>query len=228
MAATYARQGVSEYKTYLAPLFPTAFRPDAVEPSRKRQTGRVLMAGRLTELKGALVAPAAVARASQLLERRLTLVVAGAGVAAQALAASARDLDVPVEFSDWLSPEQLAVAMRNADVLLFPSLWPEPFGLIGIEAGCVGLPTAAFDVGGVADWLQPGISGESAPGDRPCSDELASAIVRVLGNSDHWQRLRIGAWNASLRFTPDAHLRTLIPILSSASSFVTPQPCSIA
>ena len=106
--------------------------------------------------------------------------------------------------------------MREADLLAVPSVWPEPFGLVGIEAGCVGLPAVAFAVGGIPDWLIPGKSGELAPGDPPTADGLALAIVRALADPTPLQRLRIGAWEVARTFRPGRHLDELERILDAA------------
>jgi glycosyltransferase involved in cell wall biosynthesis len=108
--------------------------------------------------------------------------------------------------------------MRKADLLAVPSVWPEPFGLVGIEGGCVGLPAVGFAVGGIPDWLTPGVSGELAPGDKPDPRQLADALVRALADETHWNRLRVGSWETARRFTPEAHLDRLIPVLEAASS----------
>jgi glycosyltransferase involved in cell wall biosynthesis len=41
----------------------------------------------------------------------------------------------------------------NCDVFCFPIRWQEPFGLVGLEASAHGIPTVAFDLGGVREWL---------------------------------------------------------------------------
>ena len=41
----------------------------------------------------------------------------------------------------------------NADLLVVPSLWPEPYGLVGPEAAAASVPALAFDVGGIREWL---------------------------------------------------------------------------
>ena len=42
---------------------------------------------------------------------------------------------------------------ENCDVFFFPIRWQEPFGLVGLEAMAHGVPVAAFDLGGVKEYL---------------------------------------------------------------------------
>ena len=164
MANEYRRHGISEDRLRLVPLFPTDLASDRTSPLPRSRSDRVLFVGRMTPLKGLAHLRAALPIASEVLGRQLTLVVAGNGPDLAAAKAEPRRDDVPIEFLDWIGPERREAEMRAADVLAVPSLWPEPFGLVGIEAGCVGLPAVAYAVGGIPDWLEPGVSGESVPG----------------------------------------------------------------
>jgi glycosyltransferase involved in cell wall biosynthesis len=126
-------------------------------------------------------------------------------------------LGVSTEILGWIDSPRREAEMRRADVLLMPSLWPEPFGLVGIEAGCVGLPTVAFAGGGVPDWLTSGSNGEAAPGDFPTVEGLADALTRALADDAHWQRLRVGAWQASGSFNLNRHRDALLTQLGQVS-----------
>jgi glycosyltransferase involved in cell wall biosynthesis len=50
---------------------------------------------------------------------------------------------------------ELAGVYASADVLVFPSKWEEPFGLVPLEAMSCGTPVVATTVGGAAEFLAP-------------------------------------------------------------------------
>lgn len=218
MAAELVHNGIPPGCVHHVPLFPPGAAPDTAPPAPRSFSGRVLFVGRITALKGWSHLVDALPRAAADLGRPLTLVVAGDGPDRAACEAECRRRGLAAEFLGWVDPARRDAEMRTADLLAVPSVWPEPFGLVGVEAGCVGLPAAGFAVGGIPDWLEPGVSGESAPGDYPDPRELSAAIVRALADPNHWQRLRVGAWETAKRFSPDAHMDRLIPILEAARS----------
>jgi glycosyltransferase involved in cell wall biosynthesis len=69
-------------------------------------------------------------------------------------------LDNPlVEFVGEIGQEDKASFLGNARALLFPIDWPEPFGLVMIEAMACGTPVVAFRNGSVPEVIEDGISG---------------------------------------------------------------------
>jgi glycosyltransferase involved in cell wall biosynthesis len=98
-----------------------------------------------------------------------------------------------------------------------PSLWPEPFGLIGPEAGLSGVPSAAFAVGGIPEWLRDGVNGHLAPADPPSAAGLAEAIVRCLREPEEYSRLCAGALTAARAFSVKEHIRRLTDIFNEVS-----------
>jgi glycosyltransferase involved in cell wall biosynthesis len=218
MRAEHRRHGVPEQRLHLLPLFPAGLEPDPTPPADRPLGRRVLMVGRLTDLKGGRLLIEAVARASTLLGRTLTLVVAGDGPERAYLESLARRLGAQTEFLGWVSPDKRTQLMREADLLAVPSVWPEPFGLVGIEAGCVGLPAVGFAVGGITDWLRPGESGELAPASPPTAAALAAALGQALADPVHLNRLRHGAWQVAQRYTRQGHVAALEAILEQAST----------
>jgi glycosyltransferase involved in cell wall biosynthesis len=138
----------------------------------------------------------------------LRLEIAGEGPELSQLRALAEKLAVPARFHGWLDSTKLKALIHDADLLAMPSLWPEPFGLLGLEAGCVGVPCVAYEHGGICDWLEEGRSGTVAPSP-PTVKGMADAIVRALGDADAHHQLRIGAWQMAQRFSIERHLRQL-------------------
>jgi glycosyltransferase involved in cell wall biosynthesis len=216
MRAEMLRHGVEPARAHALPMPACAVAADPAPPEPRAATGRVALLGRLTREKGGHLLIPALARARAALGRALSLVVAGEGPARSELAAMAQAHGVPATFTGWLGGEALARELRSADLLAVPSVWPEPFGLVGVEAGGIGVPAVGFAVGGIPEWLKPGETGELAPADPPAAPALADAIVRALTDPGHHQRLREGAWRHALRHTVGRHLEALEPALSAA------------
>jgi glycosyltransferase involved in cell wall biosynthesis len=64
-----------------------------------------------------------------------------------------------VQYIGEISEQDKPELIGGADVLLFPIDWPEPFGLVMIEAMACGTPVVAFDQGSVREVLEDGITG---------------------------------------------------------------------
>lgn len=216
MADEYRAHGVPEDRICLAPLFPTGQTPAPAPPDRP-PTDRVLFVGRLYREKGASLVVEAVARAADQLGRPLTLVVAGDGPERPDMEARAARRHVRAEFHGWVGKDQRVDLMCGADLLAVPSVCPETFGLVGVEAGCVGLPAVGFAVGGIPDWLVPGVSGELAPGDPPTGTKLAAAITRALADPAHLRRLSVGAWERAHAFSRETHVAQVEAVLLAAA-----------
>lgn len=208
MQEEFLRHGVAPEQVHLLP-YPTAYPPDSESPRPREMSGRILMIGRFTNMKGGLLLVRAAAEATGLLGRPLTLVLGGEGPELAEMMAMARRQRVPVDCHGWVGAKEREALFRSADLLAVPSTWPEPYGKVGVEAGCVGLPSVGFAVGGIRDWLLTGQTGEAAAGDPPTSRGLAEAIVRALRDPEHYQRLRVGAWNFAQRFSLAVHVEQL-------------------
>jgi glycosyltransferase involved in cell wall biosynthesis len=69
-------------------------------------------------------------------------------------------LDSPgVEFLGEISERDKGAFLGDALALLFPIKWPEPFGLVLIEAMACGTPIVAFPCGAVPEILEDGVTG---------------------------------------------------------------------
>ena len=69
-------------------------------------------------------------------------------------------LDHPlIDFIGEIDEQQKSDFLGHAAALLFPIDWPEPFGLVMIEAMACGVPVVAFRGGSVPEVIDPGVTG---------------------------------------------------------------------
>lgn len=64
-----------------------------------------------------------------------------------------------VDFVGEISDEPKSEFLGGAEALLFPIDWPEPFGLVMIEAMACGTPVIAYDCGSVREVVEHGLTG---------------------------------------------------------------------
>lgn len=180
----------------------------------------LLFAGRMDRLKGGHTFLEALPRVAARLDRPLYVTFAGDGPERRALERAARRLEkrsagLRINFTGWAARERLNLLLDSCDLLVLPSLWPEPFGLAGPEAGLHGVPVAAFAVGGIPDWLIDGVNGHLAPGDPPTAEGLAEAIVKCLSDPATHARLSRGAVEVAQRFSLQNHMTALLEIFDA-------------
>jgi glycosyltransferase involved in cell wall biosynthesis len=83
--------------------------------------------------------------------------------------------DPHVEWVGEITDQQKNEFLGNAFALLFPIDWPEPFGLVMIEAMACGTPVIAYDCGSVPEVMEDGVTGFIVRE----IDEAAEAVGRV-------------------------------------------------
>lgn len=67
--------------------------------------------------------------------------------------------DPLVEFVGEIGDDEKGAFLGGASALLFPIDWPEPFGLVMIEAMAAGTPVIAYDRGSVREVIEDGLTG---------------------------------------------------------------------
>jgi glycosyltransferase involved in cell wall biosynthesis len=206
MQDEYARQGLDRARLVMAPLFPTIDKATAPRETPARPT--VLFAGRMTDLKGPLVLMEAAGIAGRLMGQPLDVVMAGDGPQRSRVIDAARTWGVRASFPGWVTGEARTSLMRRASIVAVPSLWPEPFGLVGLEAGVHGVPAVAFDVGGISEWLHDGVNGRLVR-ERGSATAFGRALATTLGDAAAFRKLEQGALLVAARMTLGAHLQKL-------------------
>jgi glycogen synthase len=154
----------------------------------------LLYAGRLDSRKGVDT----VIRALALLPDA-SLVIAGRGD--EEYAAELRQLAASIDVSSRvtftvLSREELVRAYADADVVVFPSRWEEPFGLVPLEAMACGTPVVATGTGGSGEFC---LDGRNCLLFRPDDVTALAAQVRRLADEPVLRRRLVEGGAATAR-----------------------------
>jgi glycosyltransferase involved in cell wall biosynthesis len=167
---------------------------------------RVLFAGRFVRDKGLESLIRALARVPE--NERPVLAAAGAPTAESVRwPALATKLGVSLSLLGHLDGRALDAEIDASTLVAVPSLWPEPFGLVGIEAQARGRPVVAYDVGGVAEWM--GEAGIVVP--RGNERALAGAISSV-SDERRWTAFSAAALRQAAHYSVDAHVERLLKL----------------
>ena len=67
--------------------------------------------------------------------------------------------DPLIQFIGEIGDDEKSAFLGGADALLFPIDWPEPFGLVMIEAMACGTPVVAYACGSVPEVIEDGVTG---------------------------------------------------------------------
>jgi glycosyltransferase involved in cell wall biosynthesis len=183
---------------------------------------RLLFLGRMDALKGGRILLDALSSVCAALDRSLRVTFAGDGPEREDWEAASAKIRtenerLTIAFTGWVEGHEIETLFANCDLLIMPSLWPEPFGLVGLEAGLRGVPAAAFAVGGINDWLIDGVNGHLVSGNPPTAGGLAKAILKCLHDQDYHSRLRDGAVEMALRFSMQSHLSALLGVFQGVA-----------
>jgi glycosyltransferase involved in cell wall biosynthesis len=189
-----------------------AFHPPT-EPRARDGAVRLLSVGTLTEKKGHRFLLGALAR----LGGELTLDLVGEGELRPALERQAREWGIAaaVRFHGELPQTEVAELMRQADLLVLPSLF-ENLPCVLIEAMASGLPFVASDVGGIGELIDGPGAWLCPPGD---TSALAETIATALDELEAIDGQAL-ARDAAQRFGYEPFARTWTEIYEELRSRV--------
>lgn len=186
-------------------------RPGSVGEASARVRGRFLYLGRLERSKGIDVLLAAWVAAGVDGE----LVVAGDGPERDAVETASDD---SVTVAGWVDGERKAALIASATAVVFPSQWPETFGLVMAESLLMGTPVVATPAA-AGSLVVDGVNGLVA--ERSDSSALAAALRRLAEDEGLARRLAEGARRSSEQLDFDRHLDGLQEVYADARATFT-------
>jgi glycogen(starch) synthase len=108
-----------------------------------------------------------------------------------------------VRFEGHRSRDEVRDAYDAADLVVFPVVWEEPWGLVPIEAMARGRPVVATGRGGSGEYLRDGGNALLFEAEDPVA--LARAVTRVADDPDLRRRLREAGLVTARRHTEEGY-----------------------
>jgi glycosyltransferase involved in cell wall biosynthesis len=214
MAGDFKKAGYSDEALHALRNPTRPFQPDRVRAEDNRDFFYI---GRLEPEKGVLEAAAAASTAG------VRLTVIGDGPLRSRVAAMGDSVNV----LGWLSHEEIGRAVRQARALIMPSRYPEPFGLVAVEASTSGIPVILPHTACLArDMTAAGVGLACDIGD-PVQLAQAVATLRDMPQDDI-RRMSVRAHSGLSRLstTPDEWRDGLLTqYLSLISTASKEHPC---
>lgn len=180
----------------------------SISASKNTNDNRILFVGRLVREKGIYEFIEAL---SLLCSKKWEAIILGDGelLGSSKQFAIQRGLGDHISFQGPASDKELQHYYQSCAFVVFPSLIPESFGLVGIEAMSFKKPVVAFKSGGVTEWLQDGGNGLLA--DYGNVQQLAQKIDLLFEDTELRERLSENAFKTIRdRFSIEKHLDRLI------------------
>lgn len=183
------------------PIYPTASLTPEIH-----QNQRILFVGRIVPDKGIEWLLKALAKTNP----QIHLDIAGEGWIKSKMEKLAQKMGLSnrITWHGWCNKEKLKKLYEQCLAVVFPSLWPEPAGLVTLEAYAHYRPIIASVVGGIPEYVQDGKTGILVPAND--TRKLADAINQLATN--YHQSRGMGeqgqAWFQQ-EFTLDLHIQRL-------------------
>ena len=204
----YIKAGIPPAKIIVKPNF---IDTDEFRGNSGRSTYRyALFVGRLSRVKGVEMLLEAWKRIGQ----RLPLVIVGDGPMAREVEEQAASR-TGVEWVGCINREKVIARMKQAELLVFPSVWFEGFPMTMVEAFSVGLPVIASRIGAIAEIVDHGRTGlHFEPGN---SEDLAAKVEWLLDHPEELSRMRRAARaEYKAKYTAEKNYEILMGIYETA------------
>jgi glycosyltransferase involved in cell wall biosynthesis len=110
-----------------------------------------------------------------------------------------------MEYKGYYAMNQIQESLKSIDVGIMPSIWEEPFGIVGLEYLTARIPVIGSNIGGITEWLRDGENGFLfTPGN---VDELSRVMRKFVDSPElvgvlqsrikPWKTMRVHALEMS-------------------------------
>ena len=132
-------------------------------------------------------------------------------------------IDSPgVEFIGEINEREKTQFLGEAAALLFPVDWPEPFGLVMIEAMACGTPVLAFRCGSIPELIENGVTGKIVGSE----EEAVAALPTILSYNRRAVRQRFEDRFTSTRMAKE-YVSTYRRLLKTRTSSAKPRQLAL-
>ena len=204
--------GIPAEKIIVNPYFTPYIEPNHLTDNSKAEIQHFLFVGRLIRHKGVHKLINAMISVMKI-RPNIRLNILGSGINEHSLKALVNEHGFAdrILFHGWQDRNAINSYMRECYAVVFPSIYPEAFGIVGIEAMMYGKPVIAFNVGGVSEWLKNNENGHLL--DDITEEALEKAILSISDDKKSYHRFSANARQmAENKFIPEQHLAKLINV----------------
>jgi glycosyltransferase involved in cell wall biosynthesis len=112
-----------------------------------------------------------------------------------------------VRFIGSIPHNKIGDFYKQCTALIVPSVWGEPFGLVGIEAISIGRPVIASNVGGISEWLDDEKTGYLVePGN---SNQIAEKVIKLFSHKRLLEQMGKNERKKVEQFSIEIHVKKL-------------------
>ena len=179
-----------------------------LKKTSKLEKIRIVYLGSLTKYKG----PQVLLKAIKGLDCRCDIF--GEGILKNKLLKMIKRYKLDAEIHNNVDYSHVPLIYANADIVVFPSFWPEPFGRIAIEAMAAGKPVIGSSIGGIKETIKSS-AGKFDAGllvKAGNVDSLRKAVIMLIENDKLRKNLGKTGKNIVKGYSEDAVIKRLIKL----------------
>ena len=95
------------------------------------------------------------------------------------------------DITGFLNPDEVQRKMKKSSIIVIPSIWNEPYGLVAAEAMANGVAIIASDVGGISEIVK----GNAVLIKDITADKITSELKKMMTNNLNMSKFQKLAWN---------------------------------